>query len=296
VGEPEFKEKWRVTSGIDTPVCAYADSESGNIYISMNPGGQDRKDGKGRIAKLSRDGKMMNPDWSVGLNAPKGMRRYRDTLWVADINEIAGINVTTGKATSRTVVPGAKSLTGVAVADDGTVYVSDFRGDKIYSLHDGVIAAFVDDPVYNPPKRVVGGTLTQDPIGQAPRGILADGVSLVVGGWGQPEARLMGYLYALNLKTKERTVLYPWPFASIDSIEGDGKGGYILGDGFAGTILRLPAHGLAPERLQKLKPGIGQIGFVLPGNLLLVPYTRGNMIVSYDISDALTYSEQNRRR
>lgn len=301
-GVPEFKEKWRVTNQMDAPECAYLDSESGNIYVSLNPGQQDRKDGKGRVAKLRRDGKMINPNWAVGLNAPKGMRRFGDTLWVADINEIVGINVTTGRLTSRRSVQDAKALSGVAVADDGTVYVSDFRGAKIYALSNGTVSVFVDDPVYDPPKIImsaagnVAGTMIQDPIGRAPKGIFVDGVSLVAGGGGQPDGHVSGTLYTLNLKTKERTVLYPWPFANIDSIESDGKGGYIFGDGLAGDILRFPAHGLKPERLQQLKPGTGQIRFIPSENLLLVPFTRGNMIVAYDISDALAYSDLQRRR
>ena len=292
---PPFKEKWRATDHIDAPMDAYADPQSGSVYISLNPGEQDKKDGKERIAKLSRDGKMINSNWADGLNAPKGMRRYENTLWVADINELVGINLSTGKVMSRRVILDATSLTGVAAAPDGTVFASDFRRDKIYALQNDAVSVFTDAPVYNPPKMIKGGTMAQDPIAPAPRGITMDGASLVVGGWGQPDAHISGHLYALNITSKERTVLYPWPFANMDSLETDGKGGYIIADSLAGRILRFPLHGLAPERLQQLKSGFGQIGFVPSVSLLLVPYTRGNVVVAYDISDAIAFSEQHRR-
>src|SRR5262245_24893022 len=85
--------KWTVTEGIATPESVYVDSATGDIYASQIQGMPDQKDGMGHIAKLSSDGTVVNAMWVTGLNAPKGMRSANGTLWVADIDEVVGIDM-----------------------------------------------------------------------------------------------------------------------------------------------------------------------------------------------------------
>jgi hypothetical protein len=283
--KPNFREVWVVRDRINAPAGAYADVRTGNIYVTLNPGTVDARNGQGRIAKLGHDGKLIEADWVSGLNAPKGLRGNGITLWVTDIDEIIAIDIASRKVLSRTRVQDAKSLSGIAVAEDGVVYVSDPQTDKIYLLRNGTVSLFVDNPIYDPPLRNRGGIIVQDPVGASPEGIVVDGSSLVVGGGGRD--KFSGYLYRLNLATKERTVLYPWPFANIDSIESDGKGGYLTSDSKSGIILRLPINGKAPQFLQQLQVGAGRIAFIPSDQRLVVPYTRENKITAYDISDAL---------
>ena len=78
-----------------------------------------------------------------------------------------------------------------------------------------------------------------------PNGLLVEGDSLVVGGWGKPEAdfttKVPGRLFKLDLKTKKKTLITPEPTANIDGLESDGKGGYIVSDYLAGKILHISA-------------------------------------------------------
>ena len=123
--KPAAAELWNVTLGIETPESVYVDPKSGEIYVSLIAGMPGEKDGNGRIAKISANGQSTNASWADGMNAPKGLRSYEGTLWTADIDEILGFDMATGKATSKVKVPGAQFLNDVATGPDGTVYVSD---------------------------------------------------------------------------------------------------------------------------------------------------------------------------
>ena len=66
-----------------------------------------------------------------GLNAPKGLRSYRGTLWAADIDEVVGLDVASGQVTSRIKIADAKFLNDLATAPDGTIYTSDSFANRI---------------------------------------------------------------------------------------------------------------------------------------------------------------------
>jgi hypothetical protein len=208
---------WTVTAGVDAPESAYVDAASGFIFVSMIGGQPGDKDGNGRIMKLSGDGKVVSAAWVKELNAPKGLRSYDGTLWVADIDEMVSIDISTGGVMSLVKIAGAQFLNDVAIGDDGTVYVSDTLGNKIYAVKDGKASVFAEGNV------------------EYPNGLLVDGDRLIVGGWGKPEAdfstKVPGRLFALDLKTKKKALITPKPVANIDGLELDGRGGYIITTG-----------------------------------------------------------------
>jgi hypothetical protein len=206
---------WTVTDGIATPESVYVDP-SGWIFASQIDGMPDGRDGNGRIVQLGGDGHVMSSTWVTGLNAPKGLRSHNGTLWTADLDEVVGIDIASAKITSRTKVDGAMFLNDVAIGADGTVYVSDMMANKIIAVREGTATVFAE-----------GEQL------EWPNGLLVDGTRLIVGGWGKPKADFTtdvpGRLYALDLQTKQKTLITPKPFANIDGIESDGRGGYIIG-------------------------------------------------------------------
>src|SRR5262245_14546513 len=190
-------ELWTVTEGIAAPESVYFDPKTGDIYVSNIVGMPDQKDGDGRIAKISADGKTVNAMWVTGLNAPKGIRSLDGTLWTTDIDEIVAVDMASAKVT-KTKVKDAKFLNDIAVGADGTVYVTDMMGNKIYSLKGGKVAVVAE-----------GEDL------EYPNGLLVEGDSLVVGGWGKPEAdfstKVPGHLFKLDLKTKKKTLITQEP-------------------------------------------------------------------------------------
>ena len=271
--KPAVAELWSVTEGIQTPESVYVEPGSGDIYVSSIEGMPGEKDGKGHISKIGADGKVVNAMWVTGFNAPKGLRSFEGTLWVTDIDEIVGIDMATGKVSSKTKVAGAQFLNDTAVGSDGTVYVSDMMGNKIIALKGGKTSVFAQ-----------GEDL------EYPNGLLVEGDSIVVGGWGKPEAdfttKVPGRLFKLDLKTKKKTLITPEPSANIDGLESDGKGGYIATDYLAGKVLRISADGKITT-LTTFMPSTADIAFIAADNKLIVPHMNENKIVAYDISGAL---------
>jgi hypothetical protein len=88
------------------------------------------KDGKGSVAKVGLDGKVIATEWVSGLNAPKGMGLYKGKLYVADLNELVVIDIAGGKIDKRIAVTGAEGLNDVSVSKGGTIYVSDSKLKK----------------------------------------------------------------------------------------------------------------------------------------------------------------------
>ena len=266
---------WMVTEGIATPESVYVDTGSGWVFASLIDGAPDGRDGNGRIAQLGGDGHVMSTTWVTGLNAPKGLRAHNGTLWTADLNEVVGIDIASGKITSRTAIEGAMFLNDVAVGPDGTVYVSDTFGNKIYAVRDGKATVWAE-----------GQQL------EWPNGLLVDGNRLIVGGWAgsapKPDfsTEIPGRLFALDLQSKQKTLITQKPFANIDGVELDGRGGYIISDYMAGKIYQVTANGEARE-LRQFKPGAADIAFVSGSNVLLVPHMNENMVAAYDLSDVL---------
>src|SRR4030095_13450674 len=76
-----FREVWVVRDRINAPTGAYADVRTGNIYVTLNSGAEDVRNGQGRIAKIGHDGKLIDGDWASGLNSPKAFVGNGITLW-----------------------------------------------------------------------------------------------------------------------------------------------------------------------------------------------------------------------
>jgi hypothetical protein len=259
---------WTVTEGIETPESVYYDSASNAIYTSQIAGAPDGRDGNGRIVKLSPDGKVVSANWATGLNAPKGLRAHNGTLWTSDLDEVVGIDMSSGKVTSRVKITGAMFLNDVAAGDDGTVYVTDMMGNKIYAVRDGKASVFME-----------GEEL------EHPNGLLAESGRLVVGGWGsQPKpdfsTDVPGRLFAIDLKTKAKTPITQTPFANIDGVESDGRGGYVVTDYLKGQVIRVSSSGEA-QPVGTFMPGTADIG--LNGSTVIIPHMNENKIAAYNL-------------
>jgi sugar lactone lactonase YvrE len=264
---------WTVTEGIETPESVYVDATSGFIFSSQIAGMPDGRDGNGRIVKIGGDGQVVSSTFVTGLNAPKGLRAHNGTLWTTDLDEVIGIDIASGAVQTRVTIAGAMFLNDLAVGSDGTVYVSDMMANRIHAIQNGAASVFAE-----------GEQL------EWPNGLLVDGNRLIVGGWGKPKpdfsTDVPGRLFALDLQTKVKSLITPQPFANIDGVELDGRGGFIVSDYLAGKVLQVSAAGEARE-LRQFMPGTADIAFVPAGNILIVPHMNENKVAAYDLSDVL---------
>ncbi|HEY7444814.1 MAG TPA: hypothetical protein VH701_20455 [Vicinamibacterales bacterium] len=287
---------WTITTDMSAPESAYYDALSKSVFVSSINGQIADKDGNGYISRLSPDGKVVNAKWATGLNAPKGLRSIGGTLWVSDIDEVVGVEIASGRITSRVAIEGARFLNDLATAPDGTIYVSDSQAFRIYAIKDGKASVFVEG---------------EDAI-ETPNGVLVDGGRLIVGSLGRgvfgppptpggragaPDAPPPGRgrggppggggrLFAFDLKTRQRTVITPEPIGGIDGIEPDGRGGYLVTDVFGSRILQVSSSGTTRTILQLAAAG-ADFGYIGAQRLAIVPYLFGNNVAAYDLTSAL---------
>jgi glucose/arabinose dehydrogenase len=137
---PTLTLLWETEAALPTNESVLFDDATGTIYVS-NIGGMDpqAKDGKGSIAIIDKDGKIVNPAWVTGLNSPKGMAISNGKLYVTDIDALVEIDIASAKISNTWKVEGAEFLNDVA-AHNGTVYFTDMNTGKVHAYVDGAIS------------------------------------------------------------------------------------------------------------------------------------------------------------
>jgi hypothetical protein len=84
-------------------------------------------------------------DWVTGLNAPKGMAKYKQELYVADLTELVIIDIKKGVIKNKIKVEGSVFLNDVTVNKNGAVFVSDSRTGKVHRIENGMVSIEVEN-------------------------------------------------------------------------------------------------------------------------------------------------------
>jgi DNA-binding beta-propeller fold protein YncE len=254
--------------GFAMPESVAADPSSGMLYVSNMGTDPMKKDGDGRIARITADGQLDMADWATGLDAPKGMDVVDGKLYVADIDQLVEIDTANGQVTNRYAVEGAQFLNDVAAAPDGRVFVSDTFGSAVYVLDAGEISLFAQD----------AGMLSG-----ANGLIVMDGALLVAdlgdlsGGFANITP---GPVVRVDLATKAITLFgAEGPVGVLDGIESDGAGGVLLTDNAAGKLLDLKPGGTATE-LATVGSGAADLEVLPEQGLAVIPITGANQVVA----------------
>ena len=118
-------------AGLATPESVLYDAEADVYLVSNINGGPADADGNGFISRVDPAGRVLELKWidgakaEQGLDAPKGMAFSDGVLYVADLTSVKTFDRATGKSTGKITIPGTTFLNDIAVAPDGTIYVSD---------------------------------------------------------------------------------------------------------------------------------------------------------------------------
>jgi len=143
--EHSLVKLWQTDTVLKVPESVLFDKSANVLYVSNIDGQPWEKDGKGSIGKVAPDGKIIQVDWVSGLNAPKGMGIYQNTLYAADVDNVAVIDIAKGAITKRIPIEGAQGLNDVSVDKSGKVYVTDSKTGKIFVINQGVATLFVEN-------------------------------------------------------------------------------------------------------------------------------------------------------
>ena len=92
-----------------------------------------------------------------------------------------------------------------------------------------------------------------------------------------------GRLFALNLKTREKTLFTREPAGNLGGVERDEKFYFLVTDRVAGTVLRVSPKG----EVAVLMTGFGgpaDPAYLADKRLLVLPRTRENCVTAYDLT------------
>lgn len=225
------------------------------LYVSLIDGAGNVKDGKGGIAVLDTDGSVKNANWIEGLNAPKGLVRFKNTLFVADIDAVVSIDILTGKIIDKVAIENAVFLNDVTVDDKGVVYVSDTRTNKIHRIKNGQSELYLEN-VTN-----------------------ANGLK-----WINKNLYVLANTELLKIdKNKNRTIVAKGFEKPGDGVEQLKNGDFIVSC-WAGLIYYVKANG----EISKLQDVQGQmntadLGYNPKENILYIPTFNYNSVIAYKL-------------
>lgn len=137
---------WESKNSLEIPESVFYDTDNTCIYVSNIKGTPSNRDGNGYISKLNLKGKITSHKWITGLDAPKGMAKYGNFLFVSNINNLAVIDIAKGEIVKMYPAPTSVFLIDVTInPKTGTVYVSDNMTGSIHRLKKGNFSVWLKD-------------------------------------------------------------------------------------------------------------------------------------------------------
>lgn len=261
--KPQLELLWQ-TEGLRVPesVLVHQQHDDTVLFVSEIDGSSTGADGEGGIALLNTDGSMREHNWLRGLNAPKGLAQYQGKLYVADNTELVIIDIATAKVTAKIHAPDAVFLNDVSVDQQGVVYISDTRQNRVYKYTDGVLSIWLEDIVAANGLKSIGRDL-----------YIAAGDLLL-------KADKSGEIMQISKGFSQRA----------DGIESLGNGDFIVSC-WAGIIYYVYADGRMVQLLdtQPQKLNTADIGWDATTLTLYVPTFSGNSVAAYRLNGLATH-------
>lgn len=257
--------------GLPAPAAVLHDPAA-DVYLVSHRGSGVAASGPGGIARVSAAGRLLDLRWIDGardgttLRAPRGMALHGELLWVADDDAVRRFDRRSGAPRGEVVIPGAVGLQGVAVAPDGTVWVTGRRPDAAGAADD----AAAGDGIWT---IAADGTVTALAAGGdlgGPDGIVAPASGAFVVG-----AR-NGVWYQLD-RAGRRTELMRVAGAGLSGLVKAADGLWLATGASAGTVYRFDTSGTAQPLVT---------GLAAPAHLD-VDATRRRLLVALRGADAV---------
>jgi DNA-binding beta-propeller fold protein YncE len=254
-------------TGFGFPESVAYDPAAKVLYVS-NFGGSElkpgEKDGNGRIAKVSLDGKILEsrflPEPGDVLNKPKGLWVVGNRLWVTDIDVVWVFDLKTRKG-RKVALPGVKFANDPAVKGN-VLYVSDSRADQLFSVEPADFLNAKKEPKVS----LVFSGKSVDPNGVYPA---KDGSLLVVGLKSNKEAR---GIYSVNAKGEVKALSKD--IGMLDGLYQMNDGTILATDWNSGTLFSW-SDKAGMETLAS--------GFKGPADFCVIPQAKGYLVVVPDL-------------
>jgi hypothetical protein len=249
----KLEKLWETDAIVAVPESVLPEKDI--LYVSLIDGGPWDADGKGGVAKLSLNGKDYDSTWITGLNAPKGLGKFKNLMYVADINEVVVIDINKGKVVKKIPIEGASGLNDITVSNKGIVYVSDSKTSKIWRIENDKPVVFLDDIKGANGLKAIGNDL-----------IFAEGKML------------------MKVDDKKQVTKIAEVPQGIDGIEPVGNGDFIV-SAWVGYIYYVYADGHFENLLDthEQKKNTADIGFDPNNKIVFVPTFLGKTVAAYKL-------------
>ena len=247
--------------GFSHPESVVLDEANDVVYVS-NIGGDIA--GDGYISKISTDGEILENKWISGLNDPKGLLVNEGKLYVTDNTDFVEMDISEEKITKTTPVENAVFLNDIAIAEDGTMYISDSRKSSIFKVDDfGEISEWMNTEEL-----------------QFPNGLLVRDGDLYVAAWGSSENP--GNLLKVNPETKEISRISKEGIGNLDGIQEAHSDSFFISDWATGKIYEVDLEGNKTEMLTSEKSA-GDILFLMDDKKFMLPMNLQNSLYLYEL-------------
>jgi hypothetical protein len=249
----KLEKIWETDSIIPVPESVLFD---GNIlYVSLIDGGGWDADGVGGVGKLSLNGKDFDSKWITGLNAPKGLGKFGNKLYVADISEVVVIDIKNGKIEKKIPIEGASGLNDITVSSKGIVYVSDSKTSKIWKIQNNNPTVYLENIKGANGLKAIGNDL-----------LFAQGKDL------------------MKADAKKSVSKIAEVTEGIDGIEPVGNGDYIV-TSWVGYIYYVQANGHFETLLdtRSHNKNAADIGYDAAKKIVYVPTFMGKTVAAYKL-------------
>jgi sugar lactone lactonase YvrE len=255
---PKLEKKWTADDGLSIPESACYNKKENTIYVSNIVGMHNIKDGVGYISRLSDKGVLLQKEWVIGLNAPKGICCTKKSLFVTDIDRVVEVDLKSGQIKKSYQNSKSKSLNDATVASDGTVYISDSGGDCIFRVGKDSLEVFLQSADL-----------------ERMNGILAADRLLYLGS--------KNNMITVSQKTKAITVVAEG-VGYLDGIVKIGRNKFVTSD-FKGMVQYIEPGKIAELLLKTTNVPINaaDLGYIPSKDLLLVPTFNDNKVNAYKL-------------
>ncbi|MEM9896075.1 MAG: SMP-30/gluconolactonase/LRE family protein [Bacteroidota bacterium] len=221
----KIQEIWSKKISDFTPESVLYDDQGDVLYVShFDRQTYKKSNPEGFISKMNTKGDMLDSLWIGGLNAPTGICKSGDKLFVVDRKELVEVSLKKAEVLKKYPFP------------DGTAFPNDITVDKkgnVYISNSDPSVDAVD--IFTLEKGKIVSWMVSDVLANT-NGIFSDDEHVFIG-----SAR-GSKLYSINLETKETSEITSFGSGIIDGVQTLDNGGVIISQ-WKGLIYYLSPEG-----------------------------------------------------